>query len=154
MPGHAAARLAKRALAAGPGAGGITLLPYLDGERTPDRPGATGVLTGLTTSNATPDNLARTAFEGVLCSLADAIDLLDNCGLTIRRALLIGGGARSAGIREIAPGTATQSTWPWCREWPAKRRGSLWARLTLKTPKTSVRSGLLRRRRKGRAGRG
>ena len=35
---------------AGPGAGGLTLLPYLDGERTPNRPAATGVLTGLTSA--------------------------------------------------------------------------------------------------------
>ena len=96
--------LAERALAAEPGSGGITLLPYLDGERTPDRPGATGVLAGLTTSNATPENLARSAVEGVLGSLADAIDLLADCGVGFQHALLIGGGARSAAIREIAPG--------------------------------------------------
>ena len=96
--------LTQRALAAEPGAGGITLLPYLDGERTPDRPGASGVLAGLTTSNTTPENLARSAFEGVLGSLADAIDLLARCGGSFQRALLIGGGARSAAIREIAPG--------------------------------------------------
>ena len=33
--------------AAPPGAGGLTLLPYLDGERTPDRPSATGVVSGM-----------------------------------------------------------------------------------------------------------
>ena len=80
-----------------------TALPYLDGERTPDRPGATGVLADLTTSNATPENLARSAAEGVLGSLADAIDLLADCGVGFQHALLIGGGARSAAIREIAP---------------------------------------------------
>src|SRR5215469_6038410 len=64
------------ALAAQPGAGGITLLPYLDGERTPDRPDATGVLRGLTTRNATRENLARATVEAVLASLADAAGLL------------------------------------------------------------------------------
>ena len=49
-----------------PGAGGLTLLPYLDGERTPNRPDATGVLRGLTTRNATGQNLARAAVEAVL----------------------------------------------------------------------------------------
>jgi xylulokinase len=47
--------LSSLALAAQPGAGGITLLPYLDGERTPDRPAATGVLRGLTTRNMTSE---------------------------------------------------------------------------------------------------
>ena len=47
------AELSHLALAAEPGAGGLSLLPYLNGERTPDRPDATGVLTGLTTANAT-----------------------------------------------------------------------------------------------------
>jgi hypothetical protein len=53
------AGLSEAALAAEPGAGGITLLPYLDGERTPNRPHASGVLRGLTTRNATRQNLAR-----------------------------------------------------------------------------------------------
>jgi xylulokinase len=91
------------ALAAEPGAGGLTLLPYLDGERTPNRPGATGVLSGLTTANGTRENLARAAVEGVLCSLADAIDHLAGVGLVLARVLLIGGGARSAAVRAIAP---------------------------------------------------
>ena len=92
------------ALAAGPGAGGLTLLPYLDGERTPNRPDAAGLLSGLTTANATRENLARAAVEAVLCSLADAIDHLIAAGVTPRRVLLIGGGARSAAVRAIAPG--------------------------------------------------
>ncbi|HLK01907.1 MAG TPA: xylulokinase [Streptosporangiaceae bacterium] len=95
--------MSRLALAAPPGAGGLTLLPYLDGERTPDRPDASGVLSGLTSSNATPENLARAAVEAVLCSLADAISHLADCGITARRVVLIGGGARSAAIRQIAP---------------------------------------------------
>ncbi|HEV2241355.1 MAG TPA: FGGY family carbohydrate kinase [Streptosporangiaceae bacterium] len=114
--------LSALALAAEPGAGGITLLPYLDGERTPDRPGATGVLRGLTTRNATRENLARAAAEAVLASLADAADLLAGQGAggqaaaapeaadrdppprRERRVLLIGGGARSAAVCALAPG--------------------------------------------------
>src|SRR5215469_920389 len=91
------------ALAAAPGAGGITLLPYLDGERTPDRPRATGVLNGLTTRNATAENLARAGVEAVLASLADAADLLAQFGEQ-RGVLLIGGGARSEAVRALAPG--------------------------------------------------
>ncbi|MDQ2757370.1 MAG: FGGY family carbohydrate kinase, partial [Actinomycetota bacterium] len=58
--------LERLALAAEPGAGGLSLLPYLDGERTPDLPGATGTLGGITRTNATPENLARAAVEGML----------------------------------------------------------------------------------------
>ncbi|HEX4062189.1 MAG TPA: xylulokinase [Streptosporangiaceae bacterium] len=96
--------LSALALAAKPGAGGLTLLPYLDGERTPNRPDATGVLSGLTTASGTRENLARAAVEAVLCSLADAIDHLAGVGLAPRRVLLIGGGARSEAIRVLAPG--------------------------------------------------
>ncbi|WP_300608686.1 xylulokinase [Trebonia sp.] len=104
MLGTTAAGLSDLALAAAPGAGGLTLLPYLDGERTPNRPTANGVLRGLTTANATQENLARAAVEAVLCSLADAIDRLEACGITPGRVVLIGGAARSAAIRAIAPG--------------------------------------------------
>src|SRR5205814_8478264 len=56
------------------GACGLTLLPYLDGERTPNLPAARGLLAGLTRANATPANLARAAVEGMLCGLADGLD--------------------------------------------------------------------------------
>jgi xylulokinase len=103
MLGVDAAGLSGLALKASPGADGVTLLPYLDGERTPNRPSANGVLRGLTTSNATPENLARAAVEGVLCSLADAIDCLRPCGITPGRVVLTGGAARSEAVRLIAP---------------------------------------------------
>jgi xylulokinase len=102
--GASLAELADLALAAEPGAGGLTLLPYLDGERTPDRPDASGVLAGLTTANASRQNLARASVEAVLASLAAAADLLTAQGLSYRRVLLIGGGSRSAAIRALAPG--------------------------------------------------
>jgi xylulokinase len=95
--------LSRLALAAFPGAQGLTLLPYLDGERTPNRPGASGVLRGLTSINTTPENLARAAVEAVLCSLADAIDNLAGCGIATQRVILIGGAARSEAVRRIAP---------------------------------------------------
>jgi xylulokinase len=101
--GTDAAGLSDLALAAPPGAAGLTLLPYLDGERTPDRPHATGVLTGLTTRNATRENLARAAVESVLASLAGAVNLLAGQGAEVRRILLIGGAARSEAVCRIAP---------------------------------------------------
>jgi xylulokinase len=101
--GVSPAGLAELALAAPAGAGGVTLLPYLDGERTPNRPAANGVLRGLTTANMTRENLARAAVEAVLCSLADAIEFLRPCGITPSRVVLTGGAAKSAAVRQIAP---------------------------------------------------
>ena len=92
------------ALAAPPGAGGLVLLPWLDGERTPDLPDATGSLHGLTRAAMTPEHLARAAVEGVLCGLADAVDALVRVGVQPRRVLLVGGGARSAAVRHVLPG--------------------------------------------------
>jgi len=91
------------ALSAEPGAGGLTLLPYLDGERTPNLPGARGVIAGLTRANAGPANLARAAVEGMLCGLADGVDALRLVGVPVERVLLIGGGAASAAVRALAP---------------------------------------------------
>ncbi|MEU8250062.1 FGGY family carbohydrate kinase [Nonomuraea sp. NPDC048916] len=93
-------RLGELALQAPPGAGGLTLVPYLEGERTPNLPAATGSLHGLTLATATPAHLARASIEGMLCGLADALDAL---GSTPERILLIGGGARSEAVRRIAP---------------------------------------------------
>ncbi len=92
------------ALAAAPGAGGLTLLPYLDGERTPDLPDATGTLGGLTRRNLTPANVARAAVEGMFCGLADGLDALRNSGVPVRRVLLIGGAARSTAVQAVASG--------------------------------------------------
>jgi xylulokinase len=96
-------QFAALALSAPPGADGLTLVPYLEGERTPNLPTATGALHGLRLSNATPAHQARAAVEGMLCGLADAIDALVAQGVRTDRVLLVGGGARSAAVRRIAP---------------------------------------------------
>jgi len=96
-------RLSNLALAAEPGAQGLTLVPYLAGERTPNLPGATGGILGLTDANATPANLARAAVEGMLCGLADAVDALAAQGKRVERIRLVGGAARSAAVQAIAP---------------------------------------------------
>ena len=95
------AELDRLALAAEPGAGGLVLLPYLDGERTPDRPKAAGVLGGLR-SDVTREQLARAAFEGVLCGLLDGVDALGRVtDVGGGRLVLVGGGARSLAFRQI-----------------------------------------------------
>ncbi|MFI5959700.1 xylulokinase [Cryptosporangium sp. NPDC051539] len=97
-------RLSDLALASTPGAAGLTLLPYLDGERTPDLPDETGRLNGLTRANARPENLARAAVEGMLLGLADGLDAVRQHGVAVRRALLIGGAAMSPAVRAVASG--------------------------------------------------
>jgi xylulokinase len=104
MMGVDLATLDRLALEGPVGAGGLSLLPYLDGERTPDLPHATGTLSGLTRSNATPENLARAAVEGMLCNLVAGVDALRDNGVRVERVLLIGGAAASRAVREIAPG--------------------------------------------------
>lgn len=91
------------ALEAAPGAGGLSLVPYLDGERTPNLPDATGSLLGMRRDNMTPQNLARASVEGMLGGLTAGIEALQQAGMGVRRVLLIGGGARSAAVQAIAP---------------------------------------------------
>jgi xylulokinase len=98
------AGLDRLALAAEAGAGGLVVLPYLDGERTPNLPGATGTVGGLTRGNATPENLARAAVEGMLANLVAGVDDLRALGIPVERVLLIGGASASEAVRAIAPG--------------------------------------------------
>ncbi|KRE95368.1 xylulose kinase [Nocardioides sp. Soil774] len=95
--------LAELALASTPGAGGVTFLPYYGGERTPNRPDATGTWTGLSPRTTRAD-LARAAYEALLCSLADAVEaLVAATGEQPRRLLMVGGATRSPALRALAP---------------------------------------------------
>ncbi|GAB1689909.1 xylulokinase [Krasilnikovia sp. M28-CT-15] len=96
-------QLSRLALSAPAGAGGLVLVPYLEGERTPDRPHATGAVHGLTLRTSTPAHLARAAVEGLLCALAEGLDALVGQGARANRVVLVGGGARSEAVRTIAP---------------------------------------------------
>ncbi|MFD6952241.1 xylulose kinase [Nocardiopsis sp. TSRI0078] len=103
MLGVDLAGLDELALAAEPGAEGVVLLPYLDGERTPVLPDAAGSLHGLRRSNMRPENIARAAVEGMLCGLADGLAAMTGTGIPVRRVMLVGGAARSAAVRAVAP---------------------------------------------------
>jgi xylulokinase len=94
--------LAELALSAPAGAEGLVMVPYLEGERTPNRPQATGAIHGARLANTTPAHLARAAVEGLLCGLADGLDALRSVGVEVDRALLVGGGARSEAVRVLA----------------------------------------------------
>lgn len=91
------------ALSAPAGAEGLVMVPYFEGERSPNLPTATGSLHGMTSRNLNSANIARAAVEGLLASMAYCIGKISEQGVDARRITLIGGGARSEAIRRIAP---------------------------------------------------
>ncbi len=95
-------RLSGLALSAPPGAHGLTLLPYFEGERTPNRPEAAGVLSGMNLSNSNPECIARAMIEGMISGMADALEALVLQGVTVNRVLLVGGAAKSPAVAQIA----------------------------------------------------
>lgn len=95
--------LARLALAAEPSAGGLTLVPWFEGERTPNLPDASASMVGMTLANFTPGNVARAAVEGLLGLLGTGVDAVRALGVEVERITLIGGGAKSEAVRKIAP---------------------------------------------------
>ena len=115
-----------------PGCGGILLLPFFNGERTPALPGATATLHGMTATNFTRANICRAAMEGVTLGLRYGAEVLERNGLQPREIRLVGGGAKSAVWRQLvadifgrpvvspviteagALGAALQAIWCYC----------------------------------------
>lgn len=92
--------LAELALGAQPDRPGPVLVPYFDGERTPNLPDASGSWLGLR-RGTTREQMARAAHDGVLCGLLAGLDRLVECGVRADGTLhLIGGGANSAAYRQ------------------------------------------------------
>ncbi|WP_300082370.1 FGGY family carbohydrate kinase [Propioniciclava sp.] len=96
------AELARLALEAAPGAGGAVLVPWFEGERTPNLPDATATLAGLTLENTTRPAIARAAVEGMLCGLAAGLAAVRGLGVEVSRVLLIGGAAANPAVQTIA----------------------------------------------------
>jgi xylulokinase len=74
----------------------VTVLPYLDGERTPNLPRAAGTIAGLR-HDTEPGQILLAAYEGAVASLVEALDLLAAVGSGLDPddpVVLIGGGAR------------------------------------------------------------
>ena len=89
------------AMASTTGANELVLLPYLDGERTPNLPDARAMLIGLN-SNHSRNDVARAAIEGVVCGLLDGLAAITNCGVdTSGRIFLLGGGSQSPAVCQI-----------------------------------------------------
>lgn len=119
------------------GADGLTLVPYLEGERTPNEPFATGSLHGLTLATMAQAHLARAAVDGIACSLAYALDQIRGKGLEARRLLLIGGAARSITLRQaLADVMGVPVEMPEPAEWVARgaARQAAWVLSGLDTP--------------------
>ena len=94
-------RFSAAALAAPVGANGVTLVPYFDGERTPNLPDSTGTFEGLRNTTS-PADLSRAAHEGVVRGLLHGIDALRAAGASVDGRLhLIGGGAKSPAYRQV-----------------------------------------------------
>jgi sugar (pentulose or hexulose) kinase len=71
----------------------MILLPYFNGERTPNLPDATGQLTGMVEANLTPTRLVRAAVDGVAAGLAYCVEALARMGQRAPAITLVGGGA-------------------------------------------------------------
>ena len=152
------------ALSAKPGANGLTLLPYFEGERTPNRPDATGVFAGMNLNNSNPPDIARAMIEGMLAGLADAVDSLIALGVNVNRILLIGGAAKNPAIpaiasalfgREVlvppageyvADGAAKQAAWALLGQMPTWDLGKVEHHHALDTPQVMYKYLTLRKR--------
>ena len=99
--GHEHADFAAAVDSAPAGAGGLVLLPYLAGERTPNVPDGTGVLLGLNAKNLNAAHLARAAMEGVTLGMNYGLNRLAALGVKAREIRVTGGGAKSAAWRQI-----------------------------------------------------
>jgi xylulokinase len=95
--------LSDLALRSTPGSHGVVMLPYLEGERTPHLPHTAGMLSGLRRESMKPEHVARAAFEGMLCGLADALDLLRVRGVQVRRVFLLGSAGELPAMQAVAP---------------------------------------------------
>ncbi len=84
-----------------PDAGGLRLVPYFEGERTPNLPDATARLEGMTLKNSTRAHLARAGVEGLLAHMRFALECVRELGVPIEKVLVVGGGARSRAVQSL-----------------------------------------------------
>jgi xylulokinase len=86
--------------ATSPGADGLTFLPFLNGERTPDLPTARGTMLGISSLNLSASNLVRAAIEGTSFGVLHGLDLVLN-GKPCSSIRIIGGGSKSTAWRQL-----------------------------------------------------
>nr|MBA2754383.1 xylulose kinase [Chloroflexia bacterium] len=128
-----------RAGAIEPGAGGLLLLPYFGGERTPNLPMATGSLSGLSEGTLRPDLLLRAALDGVAAGIAYCLGALARVGVVAGEATLVGGGSVSPVWRQaIADATGLRITVRGGAEHAARGAAAQAAALVLREPVSEV----------------
>jgi xylulokinase len=93
---------AELALAAPSGSAGLIFTPYLEGERTPNLPDATGSLEGISLTSGSRENFARACVEGMLRNLVAATKVMESSGVSAERIVLIGGAATNPAVQQIA----------------------------------------------------
>jgi sugar (pentulose or hexulose) kinase len=116
------------------GSGGLILLPYFEGERTPNVPSGTGVWLGISQKNFEAGHFARSAMEGVTLGMNYGLRRLAQLGVKPSQIRATGGGAKSRVWRQImadifnaevvtlkvsegaAYGAALQALWSWRQE--------------------------------------
>lgn len=91
----------RRVARTAPGSAGLLLIPYLEGERTPNVPNGTGVFLGVNTRTFDPANFARAAMEGVTLGMNYGLNRLRSLGIRPKQIRVTGGGANSAVWRQI-----------------------------------------------------
>ena len=84
-------------------AAGLTLTPYFEGERTPNLPDATATLQGMTLANTDPAHVARASVEGLIGLMGYALDAVRALDVPVGRIVLVGGGAKSTAVQQLAP---------------------------------------------------
>jgi len=87
--------------AAPPGSNGVMIVPFFNGERTPNLPDAKGVVLGLDTRNTTQPNLCRSAIEGATYALRFGYDEMNALGIGAKEIVLTGGGVNSDTWRQV-----------------------------------------------------
>jgi len=95
------ASLTERASRIEPGCGGVIFVPYIQGERVPDLPNATGSIHGVRAGSLDPAVLYRAAIEGVTLNLAWGIERMRALGIRVDAVRLVGGGARNPLWRQV-----------------------------------------------------
>jgi sugar (pentulose or hexulose) kinase len=94
--------LTEAVLQSPPGADGLILLPYFEGERTPNIPDGTGVLFGLNNLTFSSSHLARAAMEGVTLGMNYGLNRMKELGIEPSQIRLTGGGSKNRAWRQIA----------------------------------------------------
>jgi len=83
------------AAASPPGAGGLNILPYFSGERTPIHdPDARGLIFGLTLKH-THSDICRAALEGIAQGIRQNVEIMTEMGIQIERIQAVGGGVQN-----------------------------------------------------------